>query len=71
MAWSRAVVVSLAVLVAAYVTLAFVPDLLLTRLSGRVAPLARDLLVGVWTVAAVAAMTWLLVQAQGKREERK
>ena len=64
MTWGRATAVSLGVVLSAYVTLAFVPELLLTTLTRRMAPVARDLLVGVWTAAAVVAMTWLLVRVQ-------
>lgn len=67
MTWSRAAAVSLGVVVGAYLTLAFVPELLLTTLTGRMGPVVRDLLVGVWTAAAVVVMTWLLVRVQRRR----
>jgi len=67
MTWSRAAAVSLGVVVGAYLTLVLVPELLLTTLTGRMGPVARDLLVGVWTAAAVVAMTWLLVRVQRRR----
>jgi ABC-type thiamin/hydroxymethylpyrimidine transport system permease subunit len=69
MSWNRAVAVTVGVVVVAYLALAVVPDYLVTSLSGRVDPVVRDLLVGIWTLVAVVGMTWLLSRAQ-RREVR-
>jgi ABC-type thiamin/hydroxymethylpyrimidine transport system permease subunit len=69
MSWNRAVAVTVVVVVVAYLALAVVPDYLVTSLSGRVDPVVRDLLVGIWTLAAVVGVTWLLSRAQ-RREVR-
>lgn len=64
MSWSRAVVVTVGLVVGAYLGLAVVPHYLVTNLSGRVGPVVRDLVVGGWEVGAVVAATWVLVRAQ-------
>jgi hypothetical protein len=64
MSWSRAVVVVVVLVVGAYVALALAPHYLVTSMSGRVRPVVRDLVVGVWEVGALAAVTWGLVRAQ-------
>lgn len=64
MSWSRAVAVVVGVVVGAYVGLALVPHYLVTSMSGRVGPVVRDLVVGVWEVVALVAVTWALVRAQ-------
>lgn len=69
MDWRRAFLSATGVVAAAYLALAVVPDYLVTTLSGRVAPVVRDLLVGVWTLAALAGVTWVLVRVQ-RREPR-
>jgi hypothetical protein len=64
MTWTRAVAVAVGVVAGAYVALALVPHYLVTSMSGQVGPVVRDLVVGVWEVGALVAVTWGLVRAQ-------
>jgi membrane-bound metal-dependent hydrolase YbcI (DUF457 family) len=62
--WGRALLCGAVVLILAIVGFGVVPDRMITYLSTRVTPIARDLLVTLWVVAFFIFLTWLYVRLQ-------
>lgn len=67
--WPAALVMATAVMLGAYLGLALIPDLLISFLTSRVSPDARDLIVTGYFVVAFLALSWAFVAAQRWRRD--
>ncbi|HZD16564.1 MAG TPA: hypothetical protein VE669_00330 [Actinomycetota bacterium] len=62
--WARPIAAATAIVAAAYLGLAFIPDRLVAFLTTRVSPNTRDLLVTGYFVVAFLALSWAFFAAQ-------